>query len=101
MRYYRGRFPGAEVWLGGIYASLLPDHASLSGADVVWRGIFPEAEDLMPAYDLVPGWRATILFASRGCVRRCPFCAVPDPIPPPRAGDPGDPRGGVSSVTPF
>ncbi|MFP3209554.1 MAG: Fe-S oxidoreductase, partial [Nitrososphaeria archaeon] len=31
VRYYRARFPGVEVWLGGIYASLLPDHASLSG----------------------------------------------------------------------
>jgi len=77
VRYYKARFPGAEVWLGGIYASLLPDHAAGSGADVVWRGIFPEAEDLTPAYDLVPGWRATVLFASRGCIRRCPFCAVP------------------------
>ena len=77
VRYYKARFPRAEVWLGGIYASLMREHAALSGADVVWEGIFPEAEDLMPAYDLVPDWRATILFASRGCIRRCPFCAVP------------------------
>jgi hypothetical protein len=31
----------------------------------------------MPAYDLVARWNASILFASRGCIRRCGFCSVP------------------------
>jgi pyruvate-formate lyase-activating enzyme len=77
VRYYKRLFPKAEVWLGGIYASLLTRHAEASGADRVWSGIFPEAEDLMPAYDLVPEWQSTLLFTSRGCVRRCGFCSVP------------------------
>jgi len=77
VRYFKALYPDAELWLGGIYASLLPDHARLSGADNVWVGLFPEAEDLMPDYDLVPEWDGSIIFASRGCIRQCGFCAVP------------------------
>jgi len=77
VRYYKQNYPKAEVWLGGIYASLLKSHAEGSGADVIWSGLFPEAEDMMPAYDLVPNWKSTLLFASRGCIRRCGFCSVP------------------------
>ncbi len=74
---YKKRFPKVPVALGGIYASLLPDHAVLSGADEVHVGLFPEAENLMPAWDLIPEWDGSILFASRGCVRKCGFCSVP------------------------
>ncbi len=77
VQLYKTMYPEAKVWLGGIYASLLPEHAELSGADEVHVGLFPEAEALMPAYDLVPEWKSTILFASRGCIRRCGFCSVP------------------------
>lgn len=31
----------------------------------------------MPAYELVSQWDASIIFASRGCIRRCGFCSVP------------------------
>ena len=77
VRYYKSLFPTAEICLGGIYASLLPDHAKLSGADQVHIGLVKEAEDLLPAYDLVPQWKWSILFASRGCPNHCSFCAVP------------------------
>lgn len=77
IRYYKRRFPQARISLGGIYASLLPEHAAQSGADEVHVGLFPEAEDLMPAWELVPDWDGSIIFASRGCVRKCGFCSVP------------------------
>jgi len=77
VKYYKSLFPGVEVCLGGIYASLMPDHAKLSGADHIHVGLVKEAEDLLPAYDLVPQWKWSILFASRGCPNRCAFCAVP------------------------
>ena len=77
VRYYKSLFPIAEISLGGIYASLMPEHAKLSGADHVHIGLVKEAEDLLPAYDLVPQWKWSILFASRGCPNRCAFCAVP------------------------
>ncbi|MEM3827977.1 MAG: hypothetical protein QXP36_02000 [Conexivisphaerales archaeon] len=77
VKYYKELFPGVEVWLGGLYASLLPDHAAMSGADRIFKGIFKEAEDLLPDYSLVPEWDGSIVFSSRGCIRSCPFCAVP------------------------
>jgi len=77
VRFYKTLFPDAEVWLGGLYASLLPKHAASSGADRIHEGIFKEAEDVMPDYDLVPQWDGSIIFSSRGCVNHCGFCAVP------------------------
>jgi len=75
--FYKRRFPSSKLILGGIYASLLPDHARLSGADEVHVGLLPAAETLKPDWDLIPEWDGSIIFASRGCVRRCGFCSVP------------------------
>ena len=81
VEFYRALFPKAKVSLGGIYASLTPEHARGSGADELTSGLVPEAEDLMPDYGLVPQWhaqrRASVLFSHRGCIRTCSFCAVP------------------------
>ncbi|MCI4348278.1 MAG: hypothetical protein L3J97_06655 [Thermoplasmata archaeon] len=81
--YYRGLFPKARILLGGIYASLLPDHAKLLGADEVHVGLKQELEDLVPSWDLIPDWDGSILFASRGCIRKCGFCSVPKLEGPP------------------
>jgi hypothetical protein len=82
VQYYSLKFPEAELWLGGLYASLMPEHAALSGINPkhIFKGIFPEAECLCPDYDLVPEWneksQASIVFATRGCIRSCTFCGV-------------------------
>jgi hypothetical protein len=77
VHYYRSLFPNVKIILGGIYASLLPEHAKSSGADEVHVGLFEPAEDMLPDYSLVPKWDASIIFSSRGCIRKCSFCAVP------------------------
>lgn len=83
IRFYSGLFPKAELWLGGVYASLMPEHALLSGVNPnrIFRGIYGNVEDLCPDYSLVPEWNkkvgGSIIFSSRGCVRSCTFCAVP------------------------
>ncbi len=87
VRYYKHLYPRAEIRLGGIYASLLPDHARLSGADVVWEGLLPQVETLLPDYSLVPTWQSSILFATRGCPRKCGFCSVPKLEGAPVAGE--------------
>jgi len=78
VKFFKSLFPSASLTLGGIYASLLPNHARLSGADEVHVGLFEEAEELLPDYSLVPRWNRSILFSSRGCIRKCGFCAVPE-----------------------
>lgn len=83
VQFYRNTFPKARVVLGGIYASLLPDHALLSGTSELYVGLHPGAESSVPAWDLVPEWDGSILFASRGCIRKCGFCSVPKLEGPP------------------
>jgi hypothetical protein len=83
VRFYSRLFPRAELWLGGLYASLMPEHAALCGINPkhIIRGIFDKAEDVCPDYSLVPDWNkkisGSIIFSSRGCIRECTFCAVP------------------------
>lgn len=83
VHWYREQYPKAEIQLGGIYASLIPDHAKLSGANLLWEGILPHVDHLTPDYSLVPDWKSSILFATRGCPRKCGFCSVPKLEGPP------------------
>ena len=75
--YYRKQYPDAHIVLGGIYATLMPEHARLAGADEVHVGLKQEAERYRPDYSLVPEWDSSIMFSMRGCIRKCAFCAVP------------------------
>lgn len=74
VRYYKRKYPRSKVVLGGIYASLLPKHAARSGADVIHKDLFESAETCVPAWNLVPEWDGSIIFASRGCIRNCSYC---------------------------
>jgi len=79
IKYYSEKYKSAEVTVGGIYATLCSDHLKNTFKDriKVCKGIRNDVEDILPDYSLVPDWDASILFASRGCVRACPFCSVP------------------------
>lgn len=79
IRFYANRYKKARVVVGGVYASLCPDHLKESFRDriEICGGVVPELDDLMPAYWLIPEWKTSILFSSRGCIRKCPFCSVP------------------------
>jgi len=73
---YKERFPEAKIVVGGVYASIMPDHCNQSGCDEVHVGLVNEAEDLMPAYDLVSSCNFCVIHASRGCFRKCNYCYV-------------------------
>jgi pyruvate-formate lyase-activating enzyme len=86
-------FPDVPVVLGGIYATLCPDHARMySGADLVIPGgdlstvaralssvlpVTPHAEEDegLPAWDLLPQSRAVVVKTSEGCPFNCRYCA--------------------------
>lgn len=68
-------WPGVEVHVGGIWASLMPDDVRYSTGAQVHVGLLPWAEDVRPAWDLWPG-DTSVVFASRGCIRQCLWCCV-------------------------
>lgn len=73
--YYKSRFLDAPVVVGGLYATLMPDHCRQSDCDDVFVGLHKESETHVPAYDLVDtGFQ--IVHTSRGCSRRCAFCGA-------------------------
>ena len=79
-RYYRQTYPDAKIEIGGIYPSLMPEHCKqeLPFAEVcqgLYRG--GVAEEYLPAYDLLPeDVDYQIVHTSRGCPRKCKYCAV-------------------------
>jgi hypothetical protein len=76
--FYAKKYKRARIIVGGIYASLCHDHVSEAFGDriEVWQGLVSEIEDILPAYWLIPEWKTSILFSSRGCIRKCTFCSV-------------------------
>jgi len=76
---YRESYKKARIVVGGIYATLCADNLKKSFKNdiEIHKGLVSEAEGLLPDYSLVPDWKASIIFASRGCIRKCPFCSVP------------------------
>jgi len=97
----RHAFPGTPIVLGGVYASLMPDHARrVSGADQVLpgraestlAGLMAEFDgnggDLLrdcpfftdtvyPAFDMMASRPYIPIMSSRGCPYRCVYCASP------------------------
>jgi radical SAM superfamily enzyme YgiQ (UPF0313 family) len=86
-------WPESPVVLGGVYATLLPDHAlDHTGADLVAAGDFRAflppilkglklpfelPQDLpFPAWDLYPELSGAAVITGRGCPYRCPYCSV-------------------------
>lgn len=72
---YKSMYPKASIEVGGIYASLMPDHCKQSGCDKVFIGIHKGAEQCLPSYDLV-NVDYQILHSTRGCIRTCNFCGT-------------------------
>jgi radical SAM superfamily enzyme YgiQ (UPF0313 family) len=95
----RSVFPETPIILGGIYATLLPDHAQKTvcpdylitgqGEGAILKLLdsitdhtsshIPNPDDLddypLPAFDLYPGLDYVGLLTSRGCPFSCPYCA--------------------------
>jgi len=97
----RHAFPGTPIVLGGVYATLMPDHARrVSGADRVLPGRAEEtltdlaaefgtetlspprdyaffADIVYPAFDVMVSRPYVPVMSSRGCPYRCVYCASP------------------------
>jgi len=78
VQYYKDQYPNVPITVGGIYASLMPDHClSYTGCDDYYGGVHKEAEKLLPDYSLLGNdMDYQILHTSRGCIRKCDFCGT-------------------------
>jgi hypothetical protein len=79
IRYYSKKYKKAKIVVGGIYATLCHEHLkdTFGSRIEIYEGLFHKAKNILPDYSLVPEWKASILFGSRGCIRKCHFCSVP------------------------
>ncbi len=81
-------YPRARIVLGGVYATLCPEHAASIGADRVISGsnLSPLFDSLngMPSSSPHPAWwegypriESAAIKITRGCPFRCTYCSVP------------------------
>ena len=75
VKFYKETYPKAKIIVGGIYASLMPEHCKQSGCNEVFEGVDERVEKFKPAYNLVDV-DYQIVHTSRGCLRKCKFCGT-------------------------
>ncbi len=95
VQHTKNVFPDVPVILGGVYATICPEHARAnSGADIVFPGLCSKAlldiierltgcdcttaaADSFPDPDcgLLRSKKIIPVLSSRGCPQRCPYCA--------------------------
>ncbi len=76
IRYYKDRYPNAHIKVGGIMATLMPEYIKEKTGIAPHIGLLRGAESCPPDYSWFPNLPFSISFTSRGCPRKCPFCAV-------------------------
>jgi hypothetical protein len=95
IRELRTFTPTTKIVLGGVYATLCPDHARNLGADLVvegsdlaplWRFLrLQPNDDGLPLWDLYSRLHTGVLKLADGCPFRCTYCSVPQVYPQFRA----------------
>ena len=83
INFYKNKYPLAEIYVGGILATLLPEKIKEFGNNIkITTGVDYAVEDIAykvgAAYDIVDkhGVDYQIVHAMRGCVRKCKFCGT-------------------------
>jgi hypothetical protein len=83
IKFYSRQKGNARILVGGILASLLPQDLEDETGIKPKVGLWKDVDRLAPDYSLpngvckYPVSDASIGYTTRGCIRRCPFCAVP------------------------
>lgn len=95
IRYYEKSAGSPTVYVGGILATLMPDELGKATGATVVTGLLDERgklglpgedsiDSMVPDYSILddidyeyPVGDAYFIHATRGCVNRCAFCAVP------------------------
>jgi len=60
-------------------SATVPEGATVGGAGIDLKAeLSPDVEHIMPDYSLYPNVEYNLGFTSRGCIRICPWCIVPE-----------------------
>ena len=71
------KYPQAKITIGGVGASMMPDHIYKHTGIKPHIGISWEIEDTPPDYSLHPELDTCFAYSSRGCINKCEYCIVP------------------------
>jgi len=77
VNYYKEKFPKAKISVGGIYASLMPEHLEAATGIKPHVGLHFDVENLPPDYSIYPTIQTSLVYSSRGCINKCKYCSVP------------------------
>jgi len=83
IKFYQRNKAKAPIKVGGVLASLLAEDLEKETGIKPHVGLYEEVDRLPPDYHLFDGvyeypvHDASIGYTTRGCIRCCPFCAVP------------------------
>jgi hypothetical protein len=69
-------YPYADIKVGGIFASLMPNYIKEQTGISPHVGLWKEVDDCVANFDLFPKVNRGMCFTTRGCVRKCEFCFV-------------------------
>lgn len=87
INFYQENYKNSEIKVGGIFPTLMPDYIQKHTGINPYIGYSKELDRTYPDYDLIKimieyspkigKWKDfSMLFSSRGCPRKCPFCGV-------------------------
>ena len=76
INFYRNYYPSAKLRVGGIFASLMPDYIKSRTGITPHVGLLNSVEKCVPDYSLFPNLKYSLTFTTRGCLRKCQYCAV-------------------------
>ena len=87
INYYKDKYGISKIQVGGVFATLMPEYIFEKTGIKPFIGCIDELDRIKPDYDIVQEMIKyspyikkyedfSILFSTRGCIRKCGFCVV-------------------------
>ena len=76
---FKKKYPKADIKIGGVGASAMPEHIKQKTGIEPYVGILPEIDKMPPDYDMSDETRKlkeSMVFTTRGCPHKCQYCVV-------------------------
>lgn len=81
INYYKRSYPNSKIYVGGTLATLMPNLIKRETGIDPFVGWSKHLDQIPPDYDLIKTGNMfdnySLLFTTRGCTNKCPFCVVP------------------------